>query len=72
LRKKVRRTVVPLELELVPRIACARSLELAAVSHSLPRAAQRLRRVPTILATLGEFTVALVSLWCKHSSNRAA
>jgi hypothetical protein len=52
---------VPLELKLVPRIARARSLELAAVSHPLPRATRRLRHVPAVLAIRGEFAVTSAS-----------
>jgi hypothetical protein len=36
------------------------------VSHPLPRAARRLRRVPIVLTTLGKLAVALASLWCKN------
>jgi hypothetical protein len=35
------------------------------MSHLLPRAAHRLRCIPAVLATLGEFVVTLASPWCK-------
>jgi hypothetical protein len=44
--------------------ARARSPEVADVSPLLPRASRRLRCIPAVLTTLGEFTVVLASPRC--------